>query len=188
MKLRQYVEGRPPRKSLNRNRRLAMWKQSHGRCWYCGNKVPKGWFVLDHVVPFSKAGADSARNLVVSCAPCDREKRNLTLEEFRAVRGGVLFYGELRTLKIEPFVKFPSPSQNKVDVRPCKHIGHDTLVEACYRRDEIQRVTGTHAWFAMCPRCTKWRVRLSHKPSKQALRLLVELAEQEKLPVTEYLP
>lgn len=165
-----------------------MWSQSQGRCWYCGNNVPPSWFVLDHLLPFSKDGEDNARNLVVSCAPCDKEKRDLTLEEFRVLRGGVLFYGELRTLKIEPFVKSSSTRLATAGVRPCKHVAHNTLVEACYRKDEIQRITGVDAWFAMCPRCTKWRVRLTYKPSKQGLRLITMLAEREKVPVPEYLP
>lgn len=95
MKLRQFIEGqRKNRKSLSQTRRLGLWKQAHGRCWYCGCETPKTFFVLEHVQPFSRGGADSARNLVVSCWQCDRLKGSKTLDEFRAKRGGGEFYGE----------------------------------------------------------------------------------------------
>ena len=97
MKLRQFIEGqRKNRKSLSQTARLNMWKQAHGRCWYCGCDTPKTFFVLEHVEPFSRGGADSKRNLVVSCWQCDRDKGTKNLEEFRAKRGGVAFHGEQR--------------------------------------------------------------------------------------------
>lgn len=96
MKLRQFMEGqRKNRKSLSQTHRMNMWKQCHGRCWYCGCDTPKTCFILEHVQPFSRGGADSKRNLVVSCWQCDREKGAKTLEEFRAKRNGMTFYGEL---------------------------------------------------------------------------------------------
>lgn len=50
--------------------------------------------MLEHVEPFSRGGADSKRNLVVSCWQCDRDKGGKNLEEFRKRHGGGLFYGE----------------------------------------------------------------------------------------------
>lgn len=95
MKLRQFMEGqRKNRKSLSQTNRMKLWKQAHGRCWYCGGDTPKTFFVLEHVEPFSRGGADSKRNLVVSCWQCDREKGAMNLEEFRAHRNHVEFYGE----------------------------------------------------------------------------------------------
>lgn len=97
MKLRQFMEGqRKNRKSLSQTNRMNLWKQAHGRCWYCGEETAKTFFVLEHVEPFSRGGADSKRNLVVSCHPCDRAKGAKNLEEFRAQRGGLEFYGEKR--------------------------------------------------------------------------------------------
>lgn len=96
MKLRQFTASQRNRKSLNKERRLALWKQAHGRCWYCGGEIPKTWFVLEHVEPFSRGGADGQRNLVVSCHPCDKAKGAMNLEEFRSKRGVEKFYGEER--------------------------------------------------------------------------------------------
>lgn len=95
MKLRQFIEGqRKNRKSLSQKQRLALWKRAHGRCWYCGCQTAKTFFVLEHVEPFSRGGADSARNLVVSCWECDRNKGRKNLEEYRAKCNGIEFYGE----------------------------------------------------------------------------------------------
>jgi hypothetical protein len=110
----------------------------------------------------------------------------MTLEEFRAIRGNILFYGELRSLKIEPTVKREA-IKKAAKVRPCEHVAHETMVEACYRRDEIKRVTGADAWFVMCPRCAKWRVTISRQLSKHARRKLTELAAHERVSINEYL-
>lgn len=69
----------------------------------------------------------------------------------------------------------------------CQHVAHDTLAEACHRRDELRRATGTESWFIICPKCSKWKVNLTHKPTKAVLRQLAALAAQEKVPVNEYL-
>lgn len=96
MLLRQFLDGSRNRKSLSREKRQALWKQAHGQCWYCGVAVPKTAFILEHVNPRSRGGANSQGNLVVSCWGCDREKGTMNLEEFRAHRGVVTFHGELK--------------------------------------------------------------------------------------------
>lgn len=94
MKLRHYEPRHRSRKSKNATERRELWRRSHGRCWYCGAKIRRKEFRLDHQEPFSKGGADSNRNLVVACARCDGEKGAMSLEDFRLRRGGVQFYGE----------------------------------------------------------------------------------------------
>jgi 5-methylcytosine-specific restriction endonuclease McrA len=51
-------------------------------CSYCGTTA--GPFDVDHVVPRSRGGTNSADNLVVACAPCNRSKGARTPEEWRA--------------------------------------------------------------------------------------------------------
>lgn len=97
MKLRQLDSPSRNRRSLSKDKRLALWKRAHGRCWYCGEGTPKTWFVLEHVVPRSRGGANGPSNLVVACRPCDRAKSSVNLEEFRVHRGVELFYGETIT-------------------------------------------------------------------------------------------
>jgi hypothetical protein len=71
------------------------------RCWYCGDLIPTIYIpVLDHQHPYSRGGANTADNLVVSCGGCNGRKRAMDVEEFRSylerlgrVRG-VQFYGE----------------------------------------------------------------------------------------------
>jgi hypothetical protein len=49
-------------------------------CRYCG--TDKGAFHLDHVVPASRGGPNSADNLVVACAACNISKGARTPEEW----------------------------------------------------------------------------------------------------------
>lgn len=62
-------------------------------CWYCGVKFRKrGPFTKtkDHVIPKSKGGIDT----VYACLKCNQTKANMSLDEFRYLRGGIEFYGE----------------------------------------------------------------------------------------------
>lgn len=53
-----------------------------GRCAYCGKKLDFNTFHIEHVVAKSKGGKDK-NNLFPSCAVCNLQKNNLSLEEFR---------------------------------------------------------------------------------------------------------
>lgn len=97
MKLRQLKPAQRRRKTKSKGTRLSLWKRIHGKCWYCGKQVGKKEFRLDHQEPFSRGGADSKRNLVVSCGDCDKSKGAKTLHEFRAtfpLGDATVFYGE----------------------------------------------------------------------------------------------
>lgn len=50
-------------------------------CTYCANT--EGPFELDHVFPWSRGGNHSAENLCVACRPCNRSKRDMTIEEWK---------------------------------------------------------------------------------------------------------
>jgi 5-methylcytosine-specific restriction endonuclease McrA len=101
MKLRQLEPSQRYRKSKNKNFRVSLWQRTHGRCWYCGVKIKYKDLILEHQEPFSKGGADSKRNLVPACAPCDKLKGARSLEEFRdfiqakaGTKQAVRFHGE----------------------------------------------------------------------------------------------
>jgi len=66
-------------------------------CWYCGGSMRKP--TLSYLMPLSQGGSDSVRNTVLACASCVRAKGNRTLEEYRTVRGGRVFAGEMREKK-----------------------------------------------------------------------------------------
>lgn len=94
MNLPRYQPRQRQRKRKGDTERKELWRRAHGRCWYCGSSVKRKEFRLEHQEPFSKGGADSNRNLVVSCAKCDGEKGSMGVEEYRLKLGGVQFYGE----------------------------------------------------------------------------------------------
>lgn len=52
-----------------------------GTCQYCGKKVARGEFELEHVVPSTRGGQTSWENIVASCKSCNRRKANRTPEE-----------------------------------------------------------------------------------------------------------
>lgn len=53
------------------------WK---GRCAYCGEVADP--FHVDHVVPISRGGTSSKRNLVLACEQCNLSKGTKTAAEF----------------------------------------------------------------------------------------------------------
>jgi hypothetical protein len=51
------------------------------RCHYCGEPLTKTTASLDHVVPVSRGGGNSADNLVAACMVCNAIKSGRTYEE-----------------------------------------------------------------------------------------------------------
>lgn len=49
-------------------------------CTYCGDT--DGPFEFDHIFPVSRGGKNSASNLTLACAPCNRSKKARTLREW----------------------------------------------------------------------------------------------------------
>ncbi|SRR5260370_12098216 len=76
-------------------------------CWYCGieliydkkiKRLKSNSFTRDHVHPASIGGGKGS-NTVPACNKCNKQKRNLSLEEFRIVNfggHGGKFYAEQR--------------------------------------------------------------------------------------------
>ena len=52
-------------------------------CYYCGSSFPTE---ADHLIPFSRGGADSLDNLVPACRRCNRDKNAYTPEEWKEAR------------------------------------------------------------------------------------------------------
>lgn len=59
-----------------------LYRLQKGRCKYCGRKVGKD-FHVDHVVPFSRGGADHPSNLAVACPSCNLSKGDKLLHEWK---------------------------------------------------------------------------------------------------------
>lgn len=69
---------RPHRRGLALTKKNVLRRDGH-RCQYCG--ASHGKMTTDHVVPRSQGGAESWRNLVCACAPCNRRKGNRTPQQ-----------------------------------------------------------------------------------------------------------
>jgi hypothetical protein len=51
--------------------RHEVWRRDRGRCVDCGSRER---LELDHIVPVSKGGSNTARNIELRCAPCNARK------------------------------------------------------------------------------------------------------------------
>ena len=57
-------------------------KDKYHNCFYCGIELDRNKRTVDHLEPLAKGGLDIEENLVVSCKRCNRNKSDLTLDEF----------------------------------------------------------------------------------------------------------
>ena len=58
-------------------------KKQKGRCMYCGSKVRRDLFDLDHKKPVAKGGTNRKSNFQLLCRTCNTRKGALTDKEFR---------------------------------------------------------------------------------------------------------
>ena len=62
------------------NRANVLWRDDY-RCQYCGNTFKPEKLTLDHVIPKSRGGDNSWKNLVAACKKCNQRKGNKTPSE-----------------------------------------------------------------------------------------------------------
>lgn len=59
----------------------AIFQRDNWTCQYCQCSLSKGTATIDHVLPKSRGGDFSFRNLVAACHSCNQKKKNRTPEE-----------------------------------------------------------------------------------------------------------
>lgn len=61
------------------------WKQQIGKgiCYHCEQKFSRDDLTMDHLIPISRGGRSTKKNIVVSCKQCNSLKKNLTIAEIR---------------------------------------------------------------------------------------------------------
>lgn len=55
------------------NVKREVWRRDGGKCSHCGSR---NQLEYDHIVPFSKGGSNTARNVELLCMMCNRKKSN----------------------------------------------------------------------------------------------------------------
>jgi 5-methylcytosine-specific restriction endonuclease McrA len=60
-----------PNRTIPQDVKLYVWQRDRGRCVECGSKEKLEY---DHIIPFSKGGSNTARNVQLLCEHCNRKK------------------------------------------------------------------------------------------------------------------
>lgn len=53
------------------------------RCYLCYEEFPPYQLEIEHKIPKSRGGTDELVNLGLSCQPCNTDKANMTVDEYR---------------------------------------------------------------------------------------------------------
>ena len=64
--------------------RSSMWWKNRigeGICHYCNNKFTVKELTMDHVIPISKGGKSTRKNVVPCCKACNNQKKDYFPEE-----------------------------------------------------------------------------------------------------------
>lgn len=70
------------RKQYSQTVRENIYSRADGHCQLCGERILLNQMTLDHIVPLSMGGIDSAENLQCTCKACNRFKDNILPELF----------------------------------------------------------------------------------------------------------
>lgn len=73
-----YTLNAAERETVHRERipehvRIAVWRRDGGKCVRCGSRKKLEY---DHIVPVSRGGSNTARNIELLCETCNRKKSN----------------------------------------------------------------------------------------------------------------
>lgn len=63
--------GNAPGRYISAAVKNAVWRRDHGRCVHCGSQER---LEFDHIIPYSRGGSNSYRNIQLLCESCNRRK------------------------------------------------------------------------------------------------------------------
>ena len=69
--LAQHTEPRTDRTGIPEQVRIAVWRRDNGRCVRCSSRERLEY---DHIVPVSRGGSNTVRNIELLCETCNRSK------------------------------------------------------------------------------------------------------------------
>ena len=64
---------KPKRRGITEKVRIAVWRRDEGKCVRCGSRERLEY---DHIIPVSKGGSNTIRNIELLCEQCNRKKRD----------------------------------------------------------------------------------------------------------------
>ncbi len=65
------TESSQDRRAIPSSVRMEVWRRDGGRCVKCGSREKLEY---DHIIPISKGGSNTARNIELLCENCNRSK------------------------------------------------------------------------------------------------------------------
>ena len=68
------------RAPLSRSKVIQVMLKSDGKCVACGSQTD---LQVDHIMPHSRGGSDKVENLQMLCKPCNLDKRDKTMAEWK---------------------------------------------------------------------------------------------------------
>ncbi len=60
-----------PNRHISKEVKIAVWRRDQGKCCECGSKEK---IEFDHIIPVSKGGSNTERNIQLLCERCNRQK------------------------------------------------------------------------------------------------------------------
>lgn len=73
VKKREKQEKQERSRHIPRHVQREVWRRDQGRCVECGSNINLEY---DHIVPFSRGGSNTTRNIQLLCEECNRKKSN----------------------------------------------------------------------------------------------------------------